>query len=125
MSFESELAYQKQENEEIVASLIEDGSDPEALYVMEHHFSSPNFDTLEQAAVAFFKKGFEVDDAEEMLLDDGAKIFCCDVVIEQALDVERINADCEALMLLAQENKIQYDGWGTYFVDPIEAPDAP
>ena len=117
MSFEQELNFQKQENQEIVAALLEDGSDPDALYTIEHHFSCHQFETLEKAAVALFKQGYEVEDAEEMQLDDGAKIFCCDVIIEQYLDVERLDQDCEAFMKLAHELQIQYDGWGTYFVE--------
>ena len=121
MSFERQLNYQKQENQEIVAALIEDGSDPDALYIMEHHFSCHDFDTLEQAAVALFKQGYEVEDAEELQLDDGAKVFCCDVIIEQELDVARLDEDCEKLMRLAESLSIQYDGWGTYFIDINEA----
>ena len=87
MSFERQLNYQKQENQEIVAALIEDGSDPDALYVIEHHFSCHDFDTLEQAAIALFKKGYEVEDAEELQLDDGAKVFCCDDIDAEAMSV--------------------------------------
>ena len=36
--------------EDIVTSLFEDGSDPEVLYEVEHHFVSENFEKLEQAA---------------------------------------------------------------------------
>ena len=121
MSFERQLNYQKQENQEIVAALIEDGSDPDALYIVEHHFSCHDFDLLEQAAVALFKQGYEVEDAEELQLDDGAKVFCCDVIIEQELDVARLDEDCEKLMRLAESLSIQYDGWGTYFVDMNDA----
>tara|TARA_B100001094_G_scaffold332380_1_gene404191 strand:- start:6828 stop:7208 length:381 start_codon:yes stop_codon:yes gene_type:complete len=121
MSFERQLNYQKQENQEIVAALIEDGSDPDALYIVEHHFSCHDFDLLEQAAVALFKQGYEVEDAEELQLDDGAKVFCCDVIIEQELDVARLDEDCEKLMRLAESLSIHYDGWGTYFVDMNDA----
>jgi regulator of ribonuclease activity B len=116
MSLESQLSYQKQENEEIVTALLEDGSDPDALYQIEHHFSSMDFSTLEKAAVELFKKGYELGEPEELELDDGAKIFCCDVLIEQELIVERLDEDCENLMRLAEELKIQYDGWGTHFI---------
>ena len=66
MSIERQLKEQLAENREIVEALIADGSEPDAEYTIEHHFSSSNFDRLEKAAVDAFKLGFEVNDAEEM-----------------------------------------------------------
>ena len=116
MSLDRQLSYQKQENEEIVTALLEDGSDPDALYNIEHHFSSVDFDTLEKAAVELFKKGYELGEPEELELDDGARIFCCDVIIEQELSIERLDEDCEKLMRLAEDLDVQYDGWGTHYI---------
>ncbi|MBL0689303.1 MAG: ribonuclease E inhibitor RraB, partial [Pseudoalteromonas sp.] len=47
-------------SEDIVTSLLEDGSDPEILYEVEHHFVCEDFTKLEQAALAAFKLGYEV-----------------------------------------------------------------
>ena len=47
--------------EDIVTSLLEDGSDPEVLHEVEHHFVSENFEKLEQAALAAFKLGYDVE----------------------------------------------------------------
>ena len=117
MSIEKELAAQQLENREIIDALLQDGSDPHADYQIEHHFSSANFDKLEKAAVDAFKLGFEVADAEELELDDGAIILCFDASCEHGLDVDRLDKDCETLIKLAEKHQIQYDGWGTYFVD--------
>jgi len=117
MSIEKEIENQKIDNSEIVESILADGSNADAQYPIEHHLSCANFDQLEKAAVDAFKLGFEVTDAEELELDDGAIIFCFDATIEHKLEVERLDTDTEALIRLAFKHKIQYDGWGTYFID--------
>lgn len=116
MSIESQLKAQLAENRDIVQALLDDGSEPDAEYVIEHHFSSTNFDRLEKAAVDAFKLGFEVNDAEEMELEDGSIIFCFDAVAHHKLDVELLDKAAEQLLQLAVKQKVEYDGWGTYFV---------
>lgn len=117
MSIDRLLKAQKQENQEIVSAILDDGSKPDAEYTIEHHFSSTSFDRLEKAAVDAFKAGFEVNDAEEMELEDGTVIFCFDAVASHKLDVEMLDKACEALLVLAAKQKVDYDGWGTYFID--------
>jgi regulator of ribonuclease activity B len=116
MSIERQLKEQLQENRDIVQALLDDGSEPDAEYTIEHHFSSTNFDRLEKAAVDAFKLGFEVNDAEEMELDDGSVIFCFDAIANHKLDVELLDKACEQLLQLAAKQKVEYDGWGTYYV---------
>lgn len=117
MSIEHLIAAQKQENQEIVEAILGDGSEPDAEYTIEHHFSSTNFDRLEKAAVDAFKQGFEVNDAEEMELEDGSVIYCFDAVAHHKLEVDLLDVACEGLLKLAQKQKVDYDGWGTYFID--------
>ncbi|ACA88583.1 ribonuclease E inhibitor RraB [Shewanella woodyi] len=117
MSIDRLLKAQKQENQEIVSAILGDGSHPDAEYTIEHHFSSNNFDRLEKAAVDAFKAGFEVSDAEEMELEDGSVIYCFDAIANHLLDVELLDKACESLLLLAAKQKVDYDGWGTYFID--------
>ncbi|RXJ70547.1 ribonuclease E inhibitor RraB [Veronia nyctiphanis] len=106
---------QKAETREIIEALLADGSDPDALYTIEHHLSADRFDQLEGAAVEAFKLGFDVSEAEELELDDGSKVICFDAVMESALDADRIDAQAEQLVALADKHGIEYDGWGTYF----------
>ncbi len=54
------------ETQDIVEAVLEDGSNPDAVYMIEHHISCTDFDQLEKAAVACFKKGYEVTDPEEL-----------------------------------------------------------
>ncbi|ABV35232.1 protein of unknown function DUF1260 [Shewanella sediminis HAW-EB3] len=117
MSIDRLLKAQKQENLEIVTAILDDGSKPDAEYTIEHHFSSTNFDRLEKAAVDAFKAGFEVNDAEEMELEDGSVIFCFDAIAHHKLEVEMLDKACEALLVLAAKQKVDYDGWGTFFID--------
>jgi len=111
------LEEQRDETRLIIEELLEDGSDPEALYTIEHHFSAENFDMLEKAAVEAFKLGYEVTDAEELEVEDGSVLMCCDAVSEVALNAEVIDAQVEQLFALAERHGVNYDGWGTYFED--------
>ncbi|MFD2165221.1 ribonuclease E inhibitor RraB [Thalassotalea euphylliae] len=101
--------------EELVNELLEDGSNEEAYHTIEHHFSSANFDVLEKAAIAAFKMGLEVEEPEEAELETGEKVFAFDVITEQFLDAELILEETEKMVALAQQCKVDYDGWGTYF----------
>lgn len=114
----AELDAQYEETRLIIEELLEDGSDPDALYAIEHHFSADNFALLEKAAVEAFKLGYEVTNAEELEIETGETLMCCDVISESALNAELIDAQVEQLMKLAEKMGINYDGWGTYFEDP-------
>ena len=96
------------ETQDIVEAVLEDGSNPDAVYMIEHHLSCDDFDVLEKAAVACFKKGYEVTDPEELELEDGSIILAFDVVIEMNLDEQDIFEDVEKLFLLAQSFGIDY-----------------
>ncbi|MDH1314437.1 ribonuclease E inhibitor RraB [Shewanella xiamenensis] len=120
MSIESQLKAQFAENRDIVQALLDDGSEPDAEYTIEHHFSSSNFERLEKAAVDAFKLGFEVNDAEEMELEDGSVIFCFDAVAYHKLEIPLLDKATEQLLQLAAKQKVDYDGWGTYFVGDEE-----
>ncbi|BDQ67775.1 ribonuclease E inhibitor RraB [Shewanella xiamenensis] len=123
MSIESQLKAQFAENRDIVQALLDDGSEPDAEYTIEHHFSSSNFERLEKAAVDAFKLGFEVNDAEEMELEDGSVIFCFDAVAYHKLEIPLLDKATEQLLQLAAKQKVDYDGWGTYFVGDEEDED--
>ncbi|WP_234495106.1 ribonuclease E inhibitor RraB [Vibrio maritimus] len=115
MSVEELIEFQKEETRDIIQALIEDGSDPEALYEIEHHLFAEDFDRLEKAVVEAFKMGFEVLEAEETEDEDGNKLLCCDATMESALNAEQIDAQVEKLVHLAEKYDIIYDGWGTYY----------
>ena len=109
------LEEQREETRLIIEELLDDGSDPDALYTIEHHLSSEKFEVLEKAAVEAFKLGYEVTDPEELEVEDGSLVMCCDVISEIALKAELIDTQVEQLMNLAEANGVNYDGWGTYF----------
>lgn len=104
-------------NQETIDALIEDGSDANKAHTIEYHFASADFDILEKAAVDAFKAGFEVGDAEELMLDDGGTIFCFDAVVERMLDIQLINQDTDKLLVIADKHEVHFDGWGTYFIE--------
>lgn len=112
------LEEQREETRLIIEELLEDGSDPDALYTIEHHFSADDFETLEKVAVEAFKLGYEVTDPEELEVEEGETVICCDVLSECALNAELIDAQVEQLLNLAEKYEVDYDGWGTYYEDP-------
>ncbi|AIU87090.1 ribonuclease E inhibitor RraB [Pectobacterium odoriferum] len=112
------LEEQREETRLIIEELLDDGSDPDALYTIEHHFSAEKFEVLEKVAVEAFKLGYEVTDAEELEVEDGVLLMCCDAISEVALKAELIDAQVEQLLALAERHGVNYDGWGTYFEDP-------
>ncbi|PQK79080.1 ribonuclease E inhibitor RraB [Pantoea ananatis] len=118
MAFEALLEEQREETRLIIEELLEDGSDPDALYTIEHHLSCNNFDSLEKAAVDAFKLGYEVTEPEELELEDGTTVMCVDILSEGALKAELIDAQVEQLVNLVAKYNVDYDGWGTYFEDP-------
>ncbi|PXZ06015.1 ribonuclease E inhibitor RraB [Gilliamella apicola] len=101
----------------IIQELLEDGSDPHALYIIEHHISSQNFDKLEKVAVEAYKLGYEATDPDEDVDDTGNFVIGFDIITESPLDAELINAQIAEIITLANQFNVNYDGWGTYFED--------
>lgn len=110
-----QISLAQQQTEAIIEELLEDGSDPDALYLIEHHIFSTDFDALENFAIEAFKLGYEATDPEDSVDDNGDPVICCDIVSEIPLDVETINNQIAQLIKLTSEFDVHYDGWGTYF----------
>ena len=106
------------ETREIITDLLNDGSDPKALYIIEHHIAQYFFDKLEKIAVDAFKAGYEVSEAEEFEDESGKVIFCFDVISETELKAEIIDKQQKEIIPLVEKHGGIYDGWGTYFEDP-------
>lgn len=121
LSVEELIEIQKEETRDIIQALLEDGSDPDALYEIEHHLFAEDFDKLEKAAVEAFKMGFEVLEAEETEDEDGNKLLCFDATMQSALDAKLIDEQVEKLVNLAEKFDIIYDGWGTYYEHPYDS----
>ncbi|WP_375751459.1 ribonuclease E inhibitor RraB [Vibrio sp. HN007] len=115
LTVEELIEIQKEETRDIIAALLEDGSEPDSLYEIEHHLFAESFEQLEKAVVEAFKMGFEVLEAEETEDEDGNKLLCCDATMESALNAEVIDEQVEKLVHLAEKYDIIYDGWGTYY----------
>ena len=107
----------QQDTNVIIEELLEDGSDPHALYIIEHHISSQNFDQLEKVAVEAYKLGYEATDPDEDVDDNGNVVIGFDIVVESPLNAELINAQIAEIITLTNQFSVNYDGWGTYFED--------
>lgn len=114
----NDLQEMQQETREIIEELLNDGSDPDALYIIEHHIAHYDFDKLEKIAVEAFKAGYEVSEAEEFEDHNGKPIFTFDIIAEVELKAEIIDAQQKELLPLIERYQGIYDGWGTYFEDP-------
>jgi len=112
---DEELQQWQEHTEQLIAALVEDGTNEEVHHTIEHHFSSIDFDILEKAAITAFKMGFEIEEPEEAELETGEKVFAFDIVTEQALDFDIIFDETKKMFELAKQCKVDYDGWGTYF----------
>jgi regulator of RNase E activity RraB len=112
---DEELQQWQEHTEQLIAALVEDGTNEEVHHTIEHHFSSVDFDVLEKAAIAAFKMGLEIEEPEEAELENGEKVFAFDIVTEQALDFDIIFDETKKMFELAKQCKVDYDGWGTYF----------
>ena len=121
VSVEDLIEFQKEETRAIIEALLEDGSEPDSLYEIEHHLFAENFEQLEKAAVEAFKMGFEVFEAEETEDEDGNKLLCFDAIQESALDAKVIDEQVAKLINLAEKFDIIYDGWGTYYEHPYDS----
>lgn len=106
------------ETDEIISSLLADGSDPDALYIIEHHIAHQDFDKLEKLVVEAYKLGYEISEAEEFEEDNGKLVFVCDIVSEIQLNADLISAQQKELLPLIEKFGAEYEGWGTYFEDP-------
>ncbi len=60
---------QREETRLIIEELLEDGSDPDALYTIEHHLCR-RFRNPEKVAVEAFKLGYEVTEPEELEVEE-------------------------------------------------------
>ncbi|MWN89956.1 ribonuclease E inhibitor RraB [Gilliamella sp. Pra-s65] len=107
----------QQDTNNIIEELLEDGSDPHALYIIEHHVSSQDFDKLEKVAVEAYKLGYEATDPDEDIDDTGNVVIAFDIVTESPLNAELINAQIAEIIVLTTQFGVNYDGWGTYFED--------
>ncbi|MDH2924983.1 hypothetical protein EV693_102212 [Nicoletella semolina] len=112
-----DLQQLRQETDEIIANLLNDGSDPDALYIIEHHIAHRDFDKLEKLVVDAYKLGYEISEAEEVE-ENGKLLFVCDIVSEIALNADLIAAQQKELLPLIEKAGAEYEGWGTYFEDP-------
>lgn len=110
------------ETDKIIQNLLKDGSDPEALYIIEHHVAHRDFDKLEKLVVDAYKLGYEISEAEEVE-ENGKVIFVCDIVSEINLNADLITAQQKELLPLIQKAGAEYEGWGTYFEDPNDDED--
>lgn len=100
---------------DIVEQLLEDGSNSEAMYVIEHHFVALDAEEADQALQNAFLKGWDVSDLEQLETEEGELVYCFDVETECPLDEVIIFEEVEGMVTFAAENKLEYDGWGTHF----------
>ncbi len=116
----NDLATLREQSEATLEALLADGASPDEVFTIEHHLVSTDFSKLEKAAVELVKAGYHVDDADELELDDGSRLFAFVAVTDVNLDVEILDAQTIEVTNIADLADVEYDGWGTYFGDDDE-----
>ncbi len=101
MANPEQLEEQREETRLIIEELLEDGSDPDALYTIEHHLSADDLETLEKAAVEAFKLGYEVTDPEELEVEDGDIVICCDILTVGVLTLKILTAKMATMKIMS------------------------
>ncbi|WP_108652280.1 ribonuclease E inhibitor RraB [Dongshaea marina] len=105
----------RDECEDIIEELLEDGSNPDALYTIEYHFAAKSEEPALQAAEQLFTAGFDVSEVELFETDEGEELYCFDIYGESELDSDSILEPLPKMLEIAAQYAIEYDGWGTYF----------
>ena len=100
---------------DIVEQLLEDGSNEEAMYVIEHHFVAEEPQIADEAMQQGFLNGWDISELELAETEDGQQVYCFDVETECPLDEVIINEEVETMVAFAEANSLDYDGWGTHF----------
>lgn len=102
---------------DIVEQLLEDGSNEEAMYVIEHHFVATDPQVADEAMQQGFLNGWDVSELELAETEEGEQVYCFDVETECPLDEVIIFEEVETMVAFAEQHKLDYDGWGTHFED--------
>lgn len=102
---------------DIVEQLLEDGSNEEAMYVIEHHFVADDPTKADEAMQQGFLNGWDVSELELAETEDGEQVYCFDVETECPLDEVIINEEVVSMVSFAEKQGLEYDGWGTHFED--------
>lgn len=114
----------RNETEETIAAIKEDGYDLNEFYGIRHMFACYNFNNLEKLAIELFNKfGSDLDlegPVEEIDEDTNKPIYCFNAFTEHKLDVEEIMAEAEQIVALCNACAVMYDGWGSNVDDGEE-----
>ena len=102
---------------DIVEQLLEDGSNAEAMYLIEHHFVAFTPEEADEAQQQAFLKGWDVSELEQAETEEGELVYCFDIETECPLDEVIIGEEVQGMVSFAEANKLEYDGWGTHFED--------
>jgi regulator of ribonuclease activity B len=117
MPTEAQYAIQRQADLETISQLLDAGSIPTREHRLEHHFYAEAFDALELLAAKADGLGYEIGEPEQGEDEDGQPFFCCDIIGYAPLDAATIHLESATMLRLAEENGVEYDGWGTYVED--------
>lgn len=102
---------------DIVEQLLEDGSNEEAMYVIEHHFVAQDPTVADEAMQQGFLNGWDVSELEVAETEEGEQVYCFDVETECPLDEVIIFEEVQSMVEFAAAQSLEYDGWGTHFED--------
>lgn len=112
------LEEQREETRLIIEELLEDGSDPDALYTIEHHFSADDFDALEKNGRGSLQAGLRSDRAGRAGSGRGRHRHLLRHPERRRAEGGADRRAGRTADEPAEKFEVEYDGWGTYFEDP-------
>ena len=107
----------REETQEIINSIVEDGYSPKEIYEIEHVLACVNFNMLEKLVVELTNvlgADVVIEPAEEIKEDNGTIVFSTVVLTNHSLDVDELMVEISQIVTLCNKFDVVYDGWGTY-----------
>ena len=107
----------REETQEIINNIVEDGYSPNEIYEIEHVLACVNFNMLEKLVVELTNilgTDVVIEPAEEIKEENGSIVFSTVVLTNHSLDVDKLMEEISRIVTLCNKYNVVYDGWGTY-----------
>lgn len=110
------LAHQRAKDEQVIRALAEAGSALRKTHLLEHHFICPSREAAEPVvawAKAFGHHASEVVEGEF----EGRRYFYFDLVVPTVPTIDEVTKQTAAMLEIAAQHGVEYDGWGCEVVE--------
>ena len=105
------LDHQREMDEQTIQALANAGADLSKPHPLEHHFNSPTPDAAAPVLAWGAANGYAASPLSEDV-SEGQPYVYFDLVKGTVLAIESITSETTAMLEVAAEHGIEYDGWG-------------